>query len=104
MQLSVEDLDCDTDCLYAVSGLQHSRAGMVWSSGLRTVFVEANKPQDDTKIVVIVVVFVVILLVAAFTICCLWMKKKGMCGNYTIHLPDYKHLLVESKVNIDPST
>ncbi|XP_046563209.1 uncharacterized protein LOC124272099 isoform X2 [Haliotis rubra] len=93
MQLSVEDLDCDTDCLYAVSGLQHSRAGMVWST-LQTVFVEL---QDDIKIVVTVVVCVVIVLTAGFALCCLWMKKKGMCSNYTIHLPDYKHLLGECK-------
>ncbi|XP_067679090.1 uncharacterized protein [Haliotis asinina] len=97
MQLSTEDLDCDSECLYAVSGLQHSRAGMVWMSGLRIVFMETNRTQVNTKILIAAVFFVVILSAVIVALCCYWIKKKGMCSNYTIHLPDYKHLLQESK-------
>ncbi|XP_046331547.1 uncharacterized protein LOC124114812 isoform X2 [Haliotis rufescens] len=98
MQIKEEDLDCDPDCLYAVSGRGHSRAGMVWSSDKRTVVVKVDGP--GTGIIVTGVVVLVVLIVAvaiALGGCCYFMKKKGMCSNYVIHLPEFKHHLLDNK-------
>ncbi|XP_071117195.1 uncharacterized protein [Haliotis cracherodii] len=95
MQINEEDLDCDPDCLYAVSGREHSRAGMVWSSTKVRVVVERDGP--GTEIIVTGVIVLVALIIFALGGCCYWMKKKGVCSNYVIQLPEFKHYLLNNK-------